>query len=381
MMRTLWINARFLDRPVTGVERVARELIGALARDRIDASGILRTDAGAWRVQLIAPTSGRTASPWPNIPLVRAGIGTGHLWEQGSLPLLTSGDWLFNPCNTGPALKRRQLVYLHDALPFAMPENFSWRFRTWYRLLFRVISRRAAAVLVNSRFTRAELGRYLGLAPERARLCLLGSDHAVAGRPAHRVPPVQGLPPRGFVLAVSSTNPNKNFAAVIEALRQLGEAAPPCVFVGMQNSRVFGNAPLPAERVTTLGYVDDATLRALYRRALVLVYPSFYEGFGLPPLEAMSEGCPVIVSNTAAMPEVAADAALYCDPYRADSIASAIRRLQEEPALVARLSDRGRHRAKLFSWAASAGALCRALDACAGQRIPHTQSTENARCA
>ena len=106
--------------------------------------------------------------------------------------------------------------------------------------------------------------------------------------------------------------------------------------------------------VLMLGYLPDNLLPALYRRALALVYPSLYEGFGLPPLEAMAAGCPVLVSNVTAMPEVCGNAALYCDPFDVDSIAAQMRRLAEDAELRAWLAAAGPSHAALYTWSAAA---------------------------
>jgi glycosyltransferase involved in cell wall biosynthesis len=176
------------------------------------------------------------------------------------------------------------------------------------------------------------------------------------------------IPQSPFVLAVSSSSPNKNFNAVIQAIRLLGDQAPPCVFVGQKYAKVFSGLDIDASHVTELGYVSDEALAALYGRALCLVYPSFYEGFGLPPLEAMTFGTPVVVSNSSSLPEVCAEAALYCDPSDPQTLADAIRTLQHDDGLQARLCDAGKARAARFTW-----------KACAGQMLDHLCSAMQAR--
>jgi glycosyltransferase involved in cell wall biosynthesis len=273
------------------------------------------------------------------------------------------------------------MVYLHDAQPFAIPRNFSFRFGTWYRLLFRLAARHAAGFVVNSEFTRNELSRYLSIPLDRMTLCPPGSEHvheqSVPG-PTHKE--VESIPP-GYLLAVSSVTPNKNFDAVTRALQILGADAPRCVIVGMRNSRVFGEVAFARERVSALGFVTDAALHTLYRNALALIFPSFYEGFGLPPLEAMALGCPVIVSNTAALPEVARDAALYCDPHDPVTIANAVRRLLAEPELFANLSEAGKRRAADFSWRSSALALVECLKRLNAAQDPASRRLEKLPCA
>jgi glycosyltransferase involved in cell wall biosynthesis len=156
---------------------------------------------------------------------------------------------------------------------------------------------------------------------------------------------------RPFVLAVSSTSPNKNFRSVVRALESLEGVDFDVVIAGGTNPRVFGSqaGSLPAS-VRHVGYVSDGELRALYEHAACFVYPSFYEGFGLPPLEAMACGCPAIVSEAASMPEVCGEAVLYCDPHDPIDIAEKLRRLMDDARLQSRLRQRGLQRAELFSW-------------------------------
>lgn len=249
-MNTLWINARFLDRPVTGVERVARELLTAIVAHHLDAEGRWTApDGSLWQLRLLAPLGGSAPSPWRALPLLRAGRQRGHAWEQLDLPRLTRGDWLINLCNTAPLFKRRQIVFLHDAQPFAIPHNFTFAFRTWYRLLYSVAGRRAAVVLTNSEFSRDELVQRVGLDDDKIVVCLLGSEHAQRRTPDAAAIARFALPAEPFLLAVSSPSPNKNFAAVVRALELLGAAGPPCVIVGAASAAMFAfAAQLPATR-------------------------------------------------------------------------------------------------------------------------------------
>jgi len=273
---------------------------------------------------------------------------------------------LLNLCNTGPLLKRRQILYLHDLQPVIIPRNFTLAFRTWYRLLLYTAGRSAEKILVNSHFTRLELQRHVGLRADKLRVCYPGSEHV--GRDSmseHALSRFQ-LPEQPFLLAVASANPNKNFAVVMDALAALGEDVPPCVIVGRTDQRQFGSVTLDPERVTHLGYVNDEELFALYQRALCLVFPSFYEGFGLPPLEAMAAGCPVITSQTSAMPEICGPAAEYCDPRDYRSLARAIRRVSKSGARRTAMIESGLLRARIFSWHMSAYRLLETIAKTAG---------------
>ena len=289
------------------------------------------------------------------------------MWEQTCLPAATRGEWLVSLCNTGPMLKRRQVFFLHDAQTFAIPENFTWQFRLWYRLLFSVAGRMSRAIMTNSRYSRDELVRRVGLDAGRITPVWLGMEHVLREPPDFTIFERHPIPEEHYLLAVASASPNKNFKAILQALELLGNDAPRCVIAGQHNPRVFGRAGTDTGRVTHVGRVSDAELYALYLRARCLLFPSFYEGFGLPPVEAMALGCPAIVSRTSVMPEICGEAAIYCDPADPATLAAAIRRLQEEPSLHESLRARGRERARLFSWSNGGRLLLDILGRMAGK--------------
>ena len=331
----IWINARFLTRAITGVERVAIEIISALVKHHLNKQGHWNGPCGRIQFQLIAPrTHTPLKNPWPDLPMKQIGRGNGHLWEQTVLPFVTRHDGLINFCNTGPLFKRKQWMFLHDAQTFAIPKNFTPALRYWYQALFRITGYFSAGVLTNSKFSANELSHYAAISPDRITVAPLGADH-IGRRQADFTPRLQSLMAtlkgKPFVMAVSSASPNKNFLSVIAALTLMGQNAPECVIVGQRYDRVFANSKLDTDRVHQLGYVTDGELVALYQTAGLLIYPSFYEGFGLPPLEAMWHGCPVIAANTSAMPEVCADAVIYCDPHQAQTL-NPIARSKDAPS-------------------------------------------------
>ena len=365
--KVIWINARFLTRPVTGVERVAREVISALVRHHLDSQGCWRGSGQVLRFGLIAPrTPEALSNPWPELRLWQTGVFQGHAWEQWDLPRCTAGRLLLNFCNTAPLFKRHQWTFLHDAQTFAIPQNFTLALRCWYRLMFWMVARWGLGVLTNSSFSASELARFMGVDRSRLTVAHLGADHMARVTPdlTPRLKTLMDLlADRPFVLAVSSDNPNKNFLSVIKALELMGPHAPACVIVGQKNDRVFSRSTLSTEKIHHLGYVTDAELVTLYRRATVMAYPSFYEGFGLPPLEAMWHGCPVVVSRTSALPEISADAALYCDPNDPASLASALNSLVHDPVLRLQMSRRGQDRARTFVWRQTATVILEAVTA------------------
>jgi glycosyltransferase involved in cell wall biosynthesis len=355
-----FINGKFCAQPTTGVQRYAQGLVAAL-----DAR--LASSASASRWTLLVPRGARApalqaigvralASPVP---------GGLHVWEQFALPRASRNGLLINLAGSSAAWAGRQAVVLHDAALFDHPQAYAWTFRRWYRWLFERLARRGAVLITVSEFSRQRLSLALGLARERFAVVPGGADHL---RPVRADPALlvrHGLDRLPYLLAVGSANPTKNLAALVAAWRALARTDVRLVLVGGSNERVFaGTADRPAASgVIELGRVDDAALKALYARAKGLVFPSLYEGFGLPPLEAMDCGCPVAAARTASLPQVCGDAALWFDPRSQDDMMTAMRRLLDEPALGEQLRQRGHARAALFRWDASAAALLAAVGA------------------
>jgi glycosyltransferase involved in cell wall biosynthesis len=359
----VWINGRFLTRPTTGVERVARGLVSALAKDFLDGDASLKCGQTTLRFRIAVPEKLKAKVPGSMgcIPVVGMGVHQGHLWEQIDLARLPKDDWLISLCNTGPLLRRNHGLMFHDAQIYAIPENFNWKFRLWYRVMLNVAGRRAAFLLTNSGFSQTEIARYTGIDKSRMTVVYPGVDHAQPDIKNDSSHEINRVPRQPFVLAVSSVNPNKNFGAVVRALELMGSDAPECVVVGPLNNKVFESAKLDLAKVTYLGYVSDETLNHLYQHALCLVFPSHYEGFGLPPVEAMLAGCPVIVSQTSCLPEVCGDAALYCDPAKPQTLADAIASLVHSPAQVALFRELGRQHAKQYTWHLAAAQMVERL--------------------
>lgn len=369
-MKTIWFNARFLDRSISGVERVAFEILSALSSEHLDKEGICEINNQLVQIKLITSSKSEAKSPWNNIELVKRGRLQGHFWEQLELPFYTHGDLLFSLCNTGPIFKRMHIGFLHDAQTFAIPENFSFKFRLWYRLMFWCIAHFSKLVLVNSKFTQTELSDYLNIDSEKFKLCRFGIEHIKKTEEQTDLTHFN-LPTQPFLLAVSSANPNKNFSSVIEAIKHLGEKSPPCVIVGQMNQKHFSQVDFESAKILHLGYVTDAELSALYKETLALIYPSFYEGFGIPPLEAMSHGCPVVLSNASALPETAGEAALYCNPHDHKTIADAILKIQNDNVLRQELITMGLERASTFSWKNAALDIINAIELTTTQAGKH----------
>ena len=339
------VNGRFLSRQSTGVDRFAAELLKAW----------LPRYGRARAVSLVTPRQTAPGLPegFGTTPTPRGRL-SGHLWEQIELPRFCRNEVLVSLCNTGPILYRRQLAVLHDAAVMTQPSSYSFAFRTWYNALFGALMRRCAVIATVSEFSAGELTRHVGARASNIEIIYESGEHVLRSESDRRIIDRLGLVDQKYVLAVGSKSLNKNFAGVMKAAEKLEDLGIKIVAAGGGNSRVFAGVTLRGDNVVLAGYVTDGELRALYENAECFVFPSFYEGFGLPPLEAMHCGCPVIVSRRASLPEVCGEAAIYCNPADPDDIAKCLRQVLTSKDLRDELRAAGLARAAGFTWQKSA---------------------------
>lgn len=348
-------NGRFLTQVQTGVQRYARETLMAF-----DALLARRTDLNRRIHAQLAVPAGVAPLPLRRIETRTVAGLTGHLWEQVSLAWFARDAFLVNFNYSGPIAKRRQLITLHDATVAVSPETFSPAYRALHRALVHALRHRAAVLMTVSEFSRREIVRHFGI----DRPIVVGREgweHATAHGDDQATLSKYGLTPGGFVLAVGSMKPSKNFGLLGAALQQLGSYRWPIAIAGALDARVFRGAQVPADLVRLLGFVSDDELGHLYRHAAWLVLPSLYEGFGLPAIEAMGNGCPVLAARAAAIPEVCGDAALYFDPNDVGSLVAALRQAAADPSLRDDMNRRAQARLAIFSWHANAELLAQAV--------------------
>lgn len=353
-VREVVVNGRFLGRPISGVERFGREIV--LALDRRAAAGT------APPLRILAPPGVVCDLPLAAARFETVGTHGGHIWEQFALARAARGATLLSLANSGPVAHTRQLVVIHDAAPYRFPEAYGWRYRLWHRALGKMLARRAHLATV-SQFSRAELAHFLHMPAENIAIVPNGSDHLGRVAPDPSSLARLALEGRRYLLAVGSANRNKNLPAVLAAwrLRPVDDAL--LVVAGAVNNRIFTDVDAaPAASALFPGRVDDATLAALYAGAAAFVFPSRYEGFGIPPLEAMAYGTPVLAADIAPVREVCGDAASYFAPDDPAALAALITQALSEPRNDPTLDARAAARLAAFRWDDSARALLDAID-------------------
>ncbi len=304
------INGRFLTRRITGVERYAGEILGEL--DKLVTPGTY---------MLAVPCYAENVPRYGNIETVRVGRLGGIAWEQVSLPRYVAGrkGMLLNLCNTAP-FRDPGIVCVHDMKVRAKPEFFGWKFRIWYLFLFRNIFCRARAVLTVSEFSRSEILKYYPHIRAKTYVIPNGWQHYQRIGHDEKCLARYGLEPGNYYFSMGSLEKNKNFRWVLEvACRNRKEIF---AVAGGANGSVFSRqykTEVPPN-VRFLGYVSDGEAKTLMRDCKGFLFPTIYEGFGIPPLEAMSAGAEAVVSDTEVMHEIYGDAAHYIDPmdYEAD---------------------------------------------------------------
>jgi glycosyltransferase involved in cell wall biosynthesis len=285
-------------------------------------------------------------------------------WEQVGLPLRLRQlrvDLLHSPHYTMPLPKTcRSVVTFCDMTFHLLPEMHSRLKQIFFRRMMRWSADHADKLIAISESTRRDVMRLLNVAPQRILSIPLAASPDYRPLPADRVADVcarYALTPGRYIAYVGVLEPRKNLPLLIEAYAALAAEFPelPLVIAGKKGwmyDEIFRRLTELgiAERVRFLGYVPDADLIPLYNGARVFVYPSRYEGFGLPVLEAMQCGTPVITTNVSSMPEVAEDAALLIAPDDVAGLTGALRRVLTDDRLAQDLGQRGRARAAIFSW-------------------------------
>jgi alpha-1,3-rhamnosyl/mannosyltransferase len=365
----LVVNASDLGRRRGGNESYLGGLIqglAAVAPCRGVRVTLIAAAEGAGMARRLADPAGLQvvdAGPYRRVPFL--------LWQQATLLRQLSPDWYVSTFFLPPAVPGpcRAAVLIHDLSFRAHPEYFPRSIAAYMRLLAGLAIRQAGRVVALSEFTRRELLRFYPGAAGRVAVVYpgVGAEFQAGGDGVADERAVAALGVwRPYLLAVGNIHPRKNLGRLLDAwirLRDGGRPVPPMAWAGLDRwgSEDLGRRAAGAG-VRLIGFVPAESLPALYRQADALAYPSLYEGFGLPPLEAMACGTPVLASGATALPEAVGDAAVTADPADVGALASGLERVLFDEALRRDLLTRGLARAAQFRWEWTAGRLLDVLE-------------------
>ena len=344
---TIYINGRFLTQPMTGVERYAYNICKAMASLRQPFTVVCPK----------API--HQDYDVSDLTIVHYGIGNSHFWEQCVLPFFFIGkkDYLvLSFTGLGSILIRHKVMTVHDLSFLKNPSWYSQAYYWYYRFMTPWAVKTSRHILTVSEFSKSEILRfYPFLKPDRISVLYNAIDRQLFKPQTSDINHPTSDP---FVLCVSSIDPRKNFARLIEACQGLTGAN--LYIVGKYN-RVFSqqmDLDTSSDNIRFLGRVSDEELVRLYNQAVCFVFPSLYEGFGLPPLEAMACGCPVLVSDIPVEHEVCGDAAQYFNPFEPNDILHTITQyLNEADVIKEKMRQKGFENIMRFSWEKSAQVL------------------------
>ncbi|MFK7872931.1 MAG: glycosyltransferase family 4 protein [Oligoflexales bacterium] len=347
------INGRFLVAKQTGVQRAAYNLIRTLVDLDEDNEYFIFTGHD----QLNRPEWQKS-----NTTVVPSGIRGGETsrnlwWEQWTLPALAKKynvDLLHCPANMAPLFyKGKAVVHIHDLCFIVNPKWYSFSFRHWYNFVIPRLAKNAARVVTNSNNSRNDLLLHCGLSAEKVSTVYWAVDESFLQQP----PKPRAGQPESYILYVGSLEPRKNIKTLVESYESMRdshpELKPKLVLIGGE-SPLFADVSLTIKKykedVIFKGFADEQTLRSYYRYASLVAYPSLYEGFGLPPLEAMASGTPVVTSMSSSIPEVVGNAALMVGPYDVEGLSDAMAALLTNVELREELVHRGYLQVQKFQW-------------------------------
>lgn len=337
------LNGRFLTQPTTGVQRYALEVVRSLDLELCQRGG---------RATMLAPRSAAKVD-YRAIDVKRWGRTAGPVWEQAELGFARRQP-ILSLCNVGPLLATDQILCIHDVNVLRCPESYSPGFRRFYRALLPRLVRRAARLVTVSRASRRDLARVFSLRESDIEVFPNGHEHALEWRAERSALNDPGATWRPFVLMIGSRAIHKNLPLVLGLAGALDALGLDIVVAGGDAAIFAPSAREGAGNVRFLGRVSEDDLGWLYRNALCLAFPSRFEGFGLPMLEAMALGCPVIAAPIPSSREVCGSAAAYAEADDASAWLKLFSSLARNPGLRAEMVERGRLRAPAYSWRATA---------------------------
>lgn len=331
----LIVNARFLTQRLTGVQRFSIEISKEIKKIYGD------------EVVFVAPNNLVMDEVAKELEVIKFGNLSGHLWEQFEILIFLKkykNAKFLNLGNLAPVLYNNNYTVVHDVSFIRFKESYSFLFRWFYKLIIPIIARKSKVLMTVSQFSSDEISYEYNIR----------KPHVVYNSfiESPSVDLEDNVVNDSYILTVSSTTKQKNIDFLVSAYSKLSAPKKKLVIVGGSSSVFKESSIKGSENILCLGHVTDAELANLYKNASFFVFPSLYEGFGIPPLEAQSFGCPCIVSNAASLPEVLKDSVVYFDPNDESSLIEVLEKLDEIDVDI--LISKGFSNIKRFSWSRSA---------------------------
>jgi glycosyltransferase involved in cell wall biosynthesis len=355
----IYINARFLTQKVTGVQRFAEMISLELCKKHDD-------------IVFVCPKGILRKSVADKLRVEQIGFSHGHLWEQIELPLYLSqrgSPLLINLGSTGPIIYRNKIITHHDITYLRYPESYSKPFLLFYKSLVPMMIRSSKHLLTVSEFSKKEITSTYHYPEESTSVIYNAADRKFKSK--------QQKDFQVYFLSVASEKFHKNQHGMINAFLKFNNKKPEEKKIKLKiigdlfkaSSHEKYHFKYGMEDIEFLGRVEDDELITLYQNAFTFIFPSFYEGFGIPPLEAQACGCPVLASGKASIPEILGESALYFNPFDESEIIKAMEIITENIELRNELIRRGNENIKRFSWQSSAEKLINVVRAVDKLRI------------
>lgn len=335
------VNTRFLTQKTTGVQRYAIEICKRLPKT-----------INNQKIVFVAPKKSLIEiESLNNLKIEQFGNFTGNLWEQVDLAnylKINDSPLLINFGGIGPIYYKNKITYLHDLAFKYYPKSFSYLFQKMYNIFIPISIKNAKKIITVSKYVKQDIIKNYGT-----------NNIEVVYGSYSKVFKNLNLEREKIILAVSSLDPRKNFNRIIKAYQKL-DTDYKLVFVGSKSkafSKLIIDNNYDDKNIIFTGYLTDKDLVKMYNKASIFIYASLFEGFGIPPLEAQSCGCPCIVSNLTSIPEICNNSVVYCDPFSIEDISNKIKYLINDEKKREELVEKGFENIKKYTWDASANKL------------------------
>lgn len=332
------VNARFLTQKITGVQRFASEISKQLKLNVKD-------------IYFVCPKGVIQDDLEKKLNVKVIGKHQGYLWEQYDLPIYLrkiGSPLLLCFCNTGPLFYQNKIITLHDITFIRYPQSYSKTFLFFYKVFIPFLLKFSKEVFTVSEFSKKEIQHYYRVNPNKIKIAYNAVSTFFSPVVNHK---------DKYFLCVSSVKKNKNFELVLNAFLFLSKFARMkyrLIVVGDINNHTFSSIDISSfskyKNIQFVGRVSDEKLRDYYRLAKAFIFPSLYEGFGIPPLEAQACGCPVIASDIPVMKEILNNSAMFFNPYSSENLIDCIEKIVDSKKIEVELIQRGFLNVKRFSW-------------------------------